>query len=227
MFRTFKILALGLTLSACSEPGSTISASTGLESRREKAMSRPEEQSFDGWGPFVFGMVFADALTAYPGVAWDAGAVRKCRAEIGTRPCTLEAADGLQLPPLAGIAMRPSLLFNQPGKLAAIRLQNFLRGDIDLNRCKSVHDRLREHLRESWGAPAAKPLQSMGAGGGAVIDRDSFQSRPDGRGIILETSYIGAAESGSAVCHLSIAYRGPQSLQPPPEDRPHPLKNWY
>ena len=227
MFRTFKILALGLTLSACSEPGSTISASTGSGSQREKAMPQPEEKPFDGWGPFAFGMDFADALTAYPGVAWDAGAVRKCRAEIGTRPCTLEAAEGLQLPPFAGIAMRPKLLFNQPGKLAAIRLQNFLRGDIDLDQCKSVHGRLREHLRESWGPPAAKPLQSKGAGGGAVIDRESFQSRPDGRGIILETSYIGAAKSGSAVCHLSIAYRGPESLQPPPEDRPHPLKNWY
>ncbi len=60
-----------------------------------------------------------------------------------------------------------------------------------------------------------------------MVGRETFRVQPDGRQIILRSSYIGATDSAPAVCHLSISYRGPESLQPPPEQRPHPLKNWY
>ena len=204
-------------------------------------MPRPEEKSFKGWGPFTFGMNFDDALTAYPGVVWDAESSRKCRDEMPLRGCTLNPTGGSRVPLTAGVALLPTVIFNQEGKLATIRLRKFLRGDIKPAQCERAYGQLLDYLHETWGPPTASSSNKRAmlkrstlkgreffpdTGDGAVVSRETFHVQPDGRQIILQSSYIGATESAPAVCHLSIYYRGPESLQPP-EERPHPLKNWY
>ena len=200
-------------------------------------MSRPDEKSLKGWGPFTFGMKLDNALTAYPGVVWDAASFHRCRAKMLLKGCALSAAEESRVPPTAGVALLPEVIFNQEGKLAAIRLRKFLRGDIEPAQCGRVHGQLLDHLQKTWGSPMASSSNKHGkpkgrevspsADDAAVIGRETFHVQPDGRQIILLSSYIGPTDSAPAVCHLSIYYRGPKSLQPPPEERPHPLKNWY
>jgi hypothetical protein len=205
-------------------------------------MPRSEEKSFNGWGPFRFGMNFDDALTAYPTVVWDTNSVRRCRAEMRLRGCTLNPGEGSRVPPTAGVALLPSLIFNQEGKLATVRLRTFMRGDLKPTQCERAYGQLLDHLHSTWGGPAASASNKpgmlkrrtpqgraflLGTGDGAVAGRETFHVQPDGRQIILRSGYIGATDSAPAVCHLSIDYRGPASLQPPPEQRPHPLKNWH
>lgn len=205
-------------------------------------MPRPEEKSFNGWGPFTFGMGFDDALTVFPGVVWEAESLRKCRAEISSRGCTLIPAEESRVPRTAGVALLPVVSFNREGKLSAITLRKFLRGDVRPAHCGRAHGQLLDHLNKTWGSPTASSSDAHGmqgssaprggellprTGDGAVIGRETFHVQPDGRQVILLSRYIGATDSAPAVCHLSIYYRGPESLQPPPEERPHPLKNWY
>ena len=243
MLRPLLFLPLGLSLSACSEPGFTnISSTAASEPQRKEKMPRPKEESFNGWGPFTFGMNFDDALTAYPGVVWDAESIRKCRVEMPLRGCTLNPAQESRVPLTAGVALLPMVVFNEEGRLATIRLRKFLKGKIKPAQCERAYGHLLDYLRETWGSPTATSSNKHGmpkrstlqgrefffdTGYGAVVGRETFHVQPDGRQIILLSSYIGATDLATAVCHLSIYYRGPESLQPPPEERPHPLKNWY
>jgi hypothetical protein len=205
-------------------------------------MPRREATSFNGWGPFTFGMNFDDALTAYPGVVWDAESIRKCRVEMPLRGCALNPAEGSHVTQTAGVALLPIVVFNQEGKLATIRLRKFLRGDIGPVQCEREYGQLLDYLHETWGSPMVNSSNKRGrlkrstlkghdfwlsTGDGAVVGKETFHVQPDGRQIILRSGYIGATDSAPAVCYLSISYRGPESLQPPPEQRPHPLKNWY
>jgi hypothetical protein len=205
-------------------------------------MPGSEEKSFNGWGPFTFGMNFNDALTAYSGVVWEAESLRKCRDEMSLRGCTLIPAEGSRVPLTAGVALLPRVVFNQQGKLATVRLGKFLRANMEPAQCERAYGQLLDDLHETWGAPTASSSDKrgvlkrstpkgrgffLGTGDGAVVGRETFHVQPDGRQIILRSGYIGATDSAPAVCHLSIHYRGPESLQPPPEQRPHPLKNWY
>jgi len=167
--------------------------------------------------------------------------LRKCRDEMPLRGCPLDSTGGSRVPLTAGVALLPTVIFNREGKLAAIRLRKFLRGDIKPAQCERAYGQLFDYLRETWGPPTASssikramlkksPLKARefvpSTGDGAVVGRETFHAQPDGRQINLQSSYIGATETAPAVCHLSIYYRGPESLQPP-EERPHPLKNWY
>lgn len=205
-------------------------------------MPRPEEKPLNGWGPFTFGMNFDDALIAHPGVVWDAASYRRCRDRMSPRGCTLNPAEESRVPLIAGVALLPEVTFNQEGKLAAVRLRTLLRGDIEPAQCGRAHDQLLNFLHQTWDSPNVsssdkREMQGRSAPKGrdvlpssaneAVIGRKTFHVQPDGRQVILQSSYIGATDSAPAVCHLSIYYGGPESLQPPPEERPHPLKNWY
>ncbi len=204
-------------------------------------MSRSEKKLFNGWGPFTFGMNFEDALTAYPGVVWDPGSLRRCRDEMPLRSCTLNPAERSRVTLTASVALLPTLIFNQEGKLAAISLRKFLRGDIEPAQCERAHGQLLDYLHETWGSPTASSSNEPGilkrsslngrdfflsTGEGAVVGTETFHVQPDGRQIILRSGYFGATKSAPAICHLSVSYRGPESLQPPPEQRPYPLKNW-
>jgi hypothetical protein len=140
--------------------------------------------------------------------------------------CTLHAAHGSPVPLTAGIALLPSLGFNQAGKLAAIRLGHFLRG-VEPAQCERAYRQLLDSLRKTWGAPTASSSTERGASDGTVVGKETFHARPDGRRITLLARYINATASASAVCHIGIRYRGPESLQPPSDERPNPLKNWY
>jgi hypothetical protein len=185
----------------------------------------PEQKFFDGWGPFAFGMTFDDAVTAHPAVVWTADSLRACRAELPVRGCVLEPAGGSAVRPTAGIALLPSLVINQAGTLAAIRLGQFLRG-IERVQCERVHRRLSEHLVRTWGSPTASLPDPHDSSDGAVVGRQTFHAQADGRRITLRSSYIGATGSVPGLCHLGILFRGPNRLQPPPEEHPNPLKNW-
>lgn len=205
-------------------------------------MPRAEEKSFNGWGPFTFGMNFDDTLSAYSGVVWEAETVRKCRDEMSVRGCTLSSAEGSRVPLTAGFALLPRVVFNQEGKLATVRLGKFLRPNVGLDQCERAFGQLLDDLHDAWGAPTASSLTKrgmlkrstpkgreffLGSGDGGTVGRETFHAQPDGRQIILRSGYIGATDTAPAVCHLSIDYRGPESLQPSPEQRPYPLKNWY
>lgn len=205
-------------------------------------MPRSEDKSFNGWGPFTFGMNFDDTLSAYPGVVWEEESVRKCRDEMSVRGCTLSSAEESRVPSTAGVALLPQVVFNQEGKLGTVRLGKFLRPNIEPVQCERAFGQLLDDLHETWGAPTAASSSKpgmlkrstpkgreffLGFGDGAVIGRETFQVQPDGRQIILRSGYMDATDSAPAVCHLSICYRGPESLQPAPEQRPYPLKNWY
>ncbi len=200
-----------------------------------------KEKLLDGWGRLTFGMNFNDALMAYPGAVWDTESLRKCRDGMPLRGCTLVSTEQSRLPLTAGVSLLPAVLFNQEGKLATIHLRRFLRGTIKPAQCMREHGRLLEYLRERWGNPAENLSSKRGmqrvdtaqapallhvADDDAVVGRETFHVQPDGRKIILLSRYIGATEAATAVCHLSIYYYGPESLQPPAEKRPHPLKNW-
>jgi hypothetical protein len=205
-------------------------------------MALPKEKSLEGWGPFTFGISFDDALTAHSGAVWDAQSSRRCRLEMPVRGCTLHAATKSRFPLTAGVGLLPTLIFNQEGKLAMIRLRKFFKGDIEPSvECMSRYNQILDYLQKTWGYPTASssnkhgmPKGSIPQGGeilpdtadGAVVGSETFQVQPDGRKIILQLRAVGTAQPGAAVCHLSIDYRGPDSLQPPPEERPHPLKNW-
>lgn len=224
VLRPLLFLALGATLGACSEPGPTdISIAAASEPEREKKMPRAQAKSFDGWGPFTFGMDLSDALTAHSGVVWDPKSVGKCRAEMPTKGCTLNPALESRVPRTAGVALLPTIIVNQKGKLAAIRLHGFLKENIQPAECGRAYDQLLKHLRDTWGSPMARSSNKHGM----LVNKETFQVQPDGRKIILLSRYIGATEAAAAVCYLSIEYRGPERLQPPPEERPHPLKNWH
>jgi hypothetical protein len=204
-------------------------------------MPRPEGKPFNGWGPFTFGMNFEEAVTAYPGLVWDAESLRKCRAELPARSCTLNPAQGSRVPPTAGLDLLPRLVFNQQGKLATVHLSQFLRGDIEAAQCERAYGQLLDDLQATWGPPAPRSANTrgmlkrstpegreflLGSDGKAVTGTETFHAQPDGRRIVLQSGYVAATDSAPAVCHLSIDYRGPESLQPPPEQRPYPLKNW-
>ncbi len=216
---------LGPTLSACSGPGAANMAAAAL-AEREGEM--PRRQALNGWGPFTFGMGFEEAVNAFPAVVWDPRSLRSCRDAISHTACTLTAADGSPVPPTAGIPLLPSIVFNQAGKLAAIRLGHFLRG-VEPAQCERPYRQLLDSLRETWGAPTAPPSSSIerGASDSAVVGRETFHAQPDGRRITLLARHIRATNAAPAVCHLGIHYRGPEILQPPRDERPNPLKNWY
>ncbi len=201
-----------------------------------------KEKSLNGWGRLTFGMKFADALTAYSGAVWDTESLRKCRVRMPLHGCTLVSTEQSRFPLTAGVSLLPAIIFNQEGKLATIRLRRFLRGNVEPAQCKREHGLLLEYLRGRWGSPVESSLSErempkMGTAQGpallhvtddsAVVGRETFHVQPDGRRIILLSRYIGATQVATAVCHLSIYYYGPESLQPPAEKRPHPLKNWY
>ena len=205
-------------------------------------MPRPEHKSFNGWGLFTFGMDFEDALTVYPGVVWEAESLRRCRVEIPSRGCLLTPAEESGFPRTAGVALLPVVSFNREGKLSAITLRKLLRGGLSPAQCGRAHAQLLDHLSKTWGFPTASSSDANGmqdrsaprgrellpsTSDGAVIGRESFHVQLDGRQVVLLSRHISPTDSAPAVCHLSIYYRGPNSLQPPPEDRPHPLKNWY
>ncbi len=155
--------------------------------------------------------------------------------------CILTASEQSETSMISGVALLPALVFNRDGKLAAIRLAKFLRGDIEQGRCEGVYAILYDHLHNAWGAPAERPrdrlqriirrtpggrVYTLGTSSGATIGAETFGVSGDGRRIDLNYDVIGAATPATAVCHLSITYRGPTNLQPPPHERPHPLKNW-
>jgi hypothetical protein len=200
-----------------------------------------KETSFNGWGRFTFGMNFDDAVTAYPEMVWDVASLRRCRDEMPLRGCTLSPAEGSRLPLTHGVALLPSLTFNRASELATVRLSKFLRTSMAPAQCERAYGQLLDDLYETWGAPAANPNGRgmprrstpkgreffLGNVDGRVVGEETFHARPDGRRIILRSGYVDATDSGPALCHLSIDYRGPERLQPPPEPRPHPLRNWY
>ena len=206
-------------------------------------MPKPGERSFNGWGPFTFGMTFEDALTAHSAVEWDPKSSARCREEMRRKGCTLIPAAGSRVPLTAGVALLPTVIFNREGKLAGVRLGKFLRGETELAECEGDYGRLADHLYDRWGAPTASSSEQGAApprstpkgrryslrttGGGAAAGSETFAVQPDGRKILLLLNHVGATNPATAVCHLSIYYRGPESLQPPAEERPHPLKNWY
>lgn len=205
-------------------------------------MAKPGEKSLSGWGPFTFGMDFEAALTAQPGIVWDPNSAARCRKEMRLKGCTLIPAEGSRVPETAGVALLLAVIFNQEGKLASVRLGKFLRGTSKPVECEDAYGCLLDHLHNTWGAPTASssvkaeaPTRSTPGGrrfslrtsGGAVAGSATFNPQPDGRKIVLRLSHVGATNPATAVCHLSIDYHGPDRLQPPPEERPHPLKNWY
>jgi len=236
------VFTLGLTLGACSQPRSTSNSSAAAsDSQRAEKMQPANEMSFNGWGPFTFGMNLEDALTAHPGVVWNEKPSRKCRVETPLRGCTLNSAQDSRIPLTAGVALLPTVIFNQEGKLAAIRLGKFLRGNITPAHCKRAYGQLLNRLQETWGLPEANSSTKRGTlsrtlsnkgelspvmEDEAVFGRETFHVQPDGRRIILLSRYIGKTDVARAICYLSIEYRGPDSLQSPPEERRHPLKNW-
>lgn len=223
MSRLVLLLALGSNLAACSDSGRADIVSAASEPQRAAKMPRSKQASLTGWGPFTFGMRFDDALGAYPGLEWDPASLGKCRDEMRSIGCTLVAAPGAAVPPTAGITLLPGLVFNPAGQLALVRLGTFFRGD-SAAQCERAYARLLGHLRLAWGAPAASP--QLGSDDGAIDGKATFHLQPDGRRIVLRTASIAATASAPAVCHLAVDYRGPANLQPPPERRPHPLKNW-
>ncbi|NTZ43852.1 hypothetical protein G7A66_12310 [Altererythrobacter sp. SALINAS58] len=243
MMRPLLFLLLGFNLGACSEHGSTnVLSGAASEAQRAEKMPHREEKSFNGWGRFNFGMNYGDALTAYPGLVWKAESVRKCRDEMPSSGCTLDPADGSRFPLTAGVALLPNVSFNQEGKLAAVRLDQFLRSNVKPAHCEGAYGQLWDGLQETWGDPTVSSSDErevlirrtpggreflLGVNDGAVVGREAFNVQPDGRQIILRFGYIGASDLAPAVCHLSILYLGPKSLQPPLEQRTDPLKNWY
>lgn len=229
--RCLFLVVLGLTLNGCSKAGfgTTLSA-TGSEMK-----------PFEGWGPFAFGMTIDDALRAQSDVAWDLDSVRKCRDEMSVSGCTLSFAEGSRVTLTAGVALMPRLVFNQEKRLASVRLGNIPTPDRDPAHCERAFGQLLDDLHDAWGAPTARSSGERGAlerstpkgrafflgsVDGAVVGRETFHVQPDGRQIVLRFDAIGATNSAPATCHLSIDYRGPERFQPPPEQRPYPLKNW-
>lgn len=205
-------------------------------------MPRSADRSFNGWGRFTFGMTIDDAVTAHSGVVWEPTSLRKCRDEISSRGCTLNPAEDSHVPLTAGVALLPSVTFNEEGRLATVHLGRFLRAIVGAAQCERAYGQLLDDLHDSWGAPMANLSDKrgmlrrstpsgreffLGNGDGAVVGQETFNVQPDGRRIVLRSGYIGATDSAPAACHLSIDYRGPDRLQPPSEQRPHPLKNWY
>lgn len=201
------------------------------------AVNRP----LAGWDSLKFGMDFNAALSAQPRAIWNRDSLLQCREGMHESGCTLTASDQSEASMIAGVALLPSLIFNQQAKLAAIRLGRFLRGNVNQGQCESVYARLYDQLHEEWGASSSRPrdrrqgilrrtpkghVYTLGTHQGATIAAQTFHVLPDGRRIDLRLDLIGAATPANAVCHISITYFGPTSLQPPQHERPYPLKNW-
>lgn len=243
VLRPFLILALGQHIGACAQYASTAHRSMAAsEARPAEEMPRPEAASIHGWGPFTFGMNFDDAVTAHPGVVWEAASLGRCRAEMPLVGCTLRSAAGSRVPPTAGVALLPSVTFNRQGQLAAIRLSMFVRANMAPARCERAYGQLLDGLYDTWSAPTEYRWRGrgtlrrstpkgreflLGLEERAIVGRETFHVQPDGRQIILRFGYIGATDPDPATCELSVHYRGPEGLQPPTEERRHLYKNWY
>ena len=204
-------------------------------------MSNAVNRPLAGWDSFKFGMDFNAVLSAQSKAIWNRDSFLQCLEGMHESGCTLTASDQSEASMIAGVALLPSLIFNQEAKLAAIRLGRFLRGNVNHGQCESVYAMLYDQLHEEWGASSRKPrdrrqiiprrtpkghVYTLGTHQGATFAAQTFHVLPDGRGIDLRFDLIGAATPANSVCHISITYRGPISLQPSPHERPYPLKNW-
>lgn len=221
---------IALALVSCSKP---------TEPAKDPAKALPAKSApgrpkpLDGWGPFKFGMAFDDAFTAQPGIRWDGESFQKCRDEMPLKGCSLAPnVEDSYVPLTAGVALLPSLSFNQDGKLVTIDMTKILRGNIAPRQCERVHGQLLDYLDAEWGPGKASGhdpknavkrttpkgrtfYHTAGSGPVFVFDVEDFSVRPDGRKITIISHYTAKSEYSPADCWVSIYFDAPKSLERP------------
>jgi hypothetical protein len=190
------------------------------------------------WDEFRFGMSFDDAITAAPGIQWDAESFQKCRNEIPVKGCSLSAdPERSYRATFAGMELLPTLDFNEDAQLTDLRMGRIYKADVTARQCEAMHARLLDKLTTMFGqARTDKNGAAMRSPGGNLYHRskevspvmvagiERFRTASDGSEISLLTTFTaGSAPYTEPECFIDIYVDGPKSLRRrPPEKAEQP-----
>jgi hypothetical protein len=191
------------------------------------------------WDEFTFGMSFDDAITAAPGIQWDAEDFQKCRNEIPVKGCMLSAdPERSYRPSFAGMALVPTLHFNEDGKLTDLRVGRIYKAGVTAAQCEAMHGRLLDKLTSMLGQRSYEPkgadkamVVRQSPGGNTyhrskavtpvmVAGVEDFRVATDGGKISLLTTFTAGSEYTEPECFIDIYVDGPKSLHRAPIDFP-------
>jgi hypothetical protein len=191
------------------------------------------------WDEFTFGMSFDDAITAAPGIEWDAEDFQKCRNEIPVKGCMLSADPQRSYrPSFAGMALVPTLHFNEDGKLTDLRIGRIYKAGVTAPQCEAMHGRILDKLTSMFGQRsyeakgADKAMVLRQSPGGNTYHRsnsvspvmvagvEDFRVATDGGKISLLTTFTAGGEYTEPECFIDIYVDGPKSLHRAPIDFP-------
>jgi hypothetical protein len=187
------------------------------------------------WDEFTFGMSFDDAITAARGIEWDGESFQKCRNEIPVKGCSLSADPQRSYrPSFAGMALVPTLDFNEDGTLTDLRIGRIYKAGVTAAQCEAMHGRLLDKLTSMFGQRSYK---AKGADEAMVIRRspggntyhrstsvapvmvagiEDFRVAADGGKISLFTTFTAGTEYSEPECFIDIYVDGPKSLRRAP-----------
>jgi hypothetical protein len=191
------------------------------------------------WDEFTFGMSFDDAITAAPGIEWDAADFQKCRNEIPVKGCMLSADPQRSYrPSFAGMALEPTLHFNEDGKLTDLRIGRIYKAGVTAAQCEAMHGRLLDKLTSMFGQRSYEPkgadkamVLRQSPGGNTyhrsksvspvmVAGVEDFRVATDGGKISLLTTFTAGSEYAEPECFIDIYVDGPKSLHRAPIEFP-------
>ncbi|MFL6727883.1 MAG: hypothetical protein ACJ8FS_15415 [Sphingomicrobium sp.] len=184
------------------------------------------------WDEFRFGMTFDEAITAAPGIQWDAESFQKCRKEIPVKGCSLSAdPERSYRTSLAGMELTPTLDFNEDGRLTDLRMGRIYKAGVTAAQCESMHGRLLDKLTAMFGQRSYKPkgadkamIVRRSPGGNTyhrsksvnpimVAGIEDFRVATDGGEISLLTNFDAGSEYTEPDCFIDIYVDGPKSLR--------------
>lgn len=183
-------------------------------------------------------MSFDDAITAAPGIQWDAEDFQKCRNEIPVKGCSLSADPQRSYrPSFAGMELMPTLDFNEDGKLTDLRIGRIYKAGVTAAQCEAMHGRLLDKLTSMFGKRSYKPkgvdkamIVRQSPGGNTyhrskavspvmVAGIEDFRVAMDGGKISLLTTFTAGSEYTEPECFIDIYVDGPKSLRRRPLEK--------
>jgi len=183
-------------------------------------------------------MSFDDAITAARGIEWDAESFHKCRNEIPVKGCSLAAdLERSYRPSFAGMALVPTLDFNEDGKLTDLRIGRIYKAGVTAAQCEAMHGRLLDKLTSMFGQRSYEPkgadkamLVRRSPGGNSyhrsksvtpvmVAGIEDFRTATDGSKISLLTTFTAGSEYADPECFIDVYVDGPKSLRRRPLEK--------
>lgn len=101
--------------------------------------------------PYRLGMTLNEAITAHPGVTWNATFVDECIRDMALKGCFLSISDANGAFITEGMNLSPALEFNRFGKLRRVQFGYDRRNDISKDECLGLAGRLLDHVEKNFG----------------------------------------------------------------------------